>query len=623
MARELPKKNLGLGIHTIPSDAELIPPQSSQDSLGWISTDGKIELCRGKLLLGTEETTTSYSQGEGWGYKANGTSVHFRKTDTKIQYYNTTTSLWVDIVTGLTANAEYTFSPYRSTAGTFMYATGIDGVFKMHTANLPSYNTMYTSTGTYVGRSAIYGNRMFMWNLPTSKTGLYGSRLDGMEFISGNYTTVTAEATTSLTGTLAFKAGDAKRNCFNVVITLTGTGEVYRESQDGILTGSLGGTGTINYISGAYTMSNAGVGTADYKWEMSNTKGVTDFSSSATRVASEGFILNQGEGGDSIESVREYNGTFLSIKTNSVYELTIDVTDLTFSNKIFRRNIGMPYWRAAVSTGKGVFFMDTSNLDKPRLTLIQRNPIGDNLEPFVVAEHFDFSNYVWDNCAMETFGEYIVFSGKTQGAARNDVLFMYNLRQNTVDVLPYAAKIITQNSGLLYIGDTLTFNSYNILSGFDDDGSEIQNHWISNDEMYGSEKLKKVKRFRIKGIITADQSIKIYDSYDGGDFTLAGTVLGNGTYVDYGSSYSIGSNGIGTTPIGGEADYTVGNFYLAEIKVASPKFRKRTVKLVAGGIGYVSVHMIDDFNIMSFEQRLPSKYRSKQNVSRDGTLTDQ
>jgi len=33
----------------------------------------------------------------------------------------------------------------------------------------------------------------------------------------------------------------------------------------GTFVGSLGGTGTINYITGAYTLSNAGVGTASYQ----------------------------------------------------------------------------------------------------------------------------------------------------------------------------------------------------------------------------------------------------------------------------------------------------------------------------------------------------------------------
>ena len=622
MAKEIINKDLGKGIVSLPSDPELIPQQAAQDSLGFISTDGQIELCKGRLLLGAEETANGFVKGDVWGYRADGTQIHFRKVNTKIQYYNTTTDLWVDIVTGLTSSAEYSLSPYISTAGTFIYATGIDGIYKIHTANLGSYNTMYGPTDVYRGKSIISTGRMFMWDLPTSKSSLYGSHKDGMELVTGNYTSVTGEATTSLSGTLAFKAGDAKRNCFVVVITLTVSGEIYRDNLNGGLIGSLGGTGTINYITGAYTISAAGVGTASYQWEMSNSKGVTDFSYSATRLPLEGFILNQSEGGDFIQTVKAYDNKFYSIKNRTVYELTIDATDTTFNNTVFRRNIGLDYWRASVSTGKGVIFMDTSNPEKPKLTILQKNITGDNLEPVTLADHFDFSVYEWDMCAMNTFGEFIVFSGHTPASDTNNKLFFYNVRRNTVDILGYEAKTITSSDGLLYIGDTTTDNVYEILSGFDDDNDTIENYWISNDERYDTEALKKVKKLRLKGLITHDQTLQVYVSYDNNGYELVGTIRGDGSYVDQTESFSIGGHGIGTAIIGGEATTLLGNFYFAELKVDSTKFRKRSIKLIASGVGYVSVTMIDDFNIRRFEQRLPSKYRSKQNVSLDGSQTN-
>lgn len=622
MAKEVINKDLGKGIVTIPYDAELIPQQASQDSLGFISTDGQIELCKGRLLIGAEETSNGYVKGHTWANRADGTLIQFRKVNTKIQYCNDATDLWVDIITGLTSSAEYSLSPYTSTAGTFVYATGIDGVFKIHTANLGSYCTMYGATDIYRGKSIITGNRMFMWDLPNSKTGLYGSRKDAMELVSGNYTAVSGEATTSLSGTLAFKAGDAKRSCFAVVITLTVSGEIYRDDLNGGLVGSLGGTGTINYITGAYTLSNAGVGTASYQWEMTNNKGVTDFTYSATRIALEGFILNLSEGGDFIQTVKPYDNKFYAFKNRTVYELTIDSTDTTFNLTVFRRGVGLEYWRSAVSTGKGIIFMDTANPEKPRLTILQKNITGDNLEPNTLADHFDFSNYIWDACAMDTYGEFIVFSGRRETSDTNDRLFLYNVRRNTVDVLPYGAKTIAPSDGLLYIGDTLTDNVYEILSGFDDDNGTIENYWISNDERYGTETLKKLKKLRIKGLITPDQVLEVSVSYDDDEFTLVGTIRGDGSYVDQSESYAIGSQGIGTSIMGGEASLVDGNKFFAELKIDSPKFRKRAIKLEATGLGYLAINMIDDFNIMTFQQKIPSKYRSKQNVSLDGVDTN-
>lgn len=626
MAKEIVVKNLGLGVVTIPADPELIPQQASQDSLGFISTDGQIELCRGRLLVGAEETANGFVKGHGFGYRADGTAVQFRKVNTKIQYYNTTTSLWVDIITGLTASAEYTFSPHISPAGTFIYATGADGIYKIHVANPGSYTSMYDSAKNFKGKSIIgttgEASRMFMWDVTNDKTGLYLSNIDKAD--SSVYTSVTGEATAAATsGTLAFKAGDAKRTCFLVVITITATGQVFTDDKNGNLVGSLGGTGTINYTTGAWTLSTSSAGTAAYFWEMTNNKGVTDFTHSATRLAGEGNIFRQDEGGDPIQTLHVFEGIYFSIKSRSVYSSVIATTDLSAQNLIFRKDIGLPYWRASVVTGKGIMFMNTSNLLSPQLTILQKNLNGDNLEPATLAKQFDFSNYVWDMCAMATFGEFVVFSGRTPGSQVNNRMFLYNVTRDTVDILPYSAKTIVPNGGLLYIGDTQTDNVYEVLSGFDDDNDVITNYWISNDEKYGAEYLKKLKRLRLKGIITPNQVLEVYMDTDNDGFGLIGTIRGDATYVDTLENYDIGSHGIGTSVIGGETDYLDGGVYFMEIKVSSTKFRKRTLKLVATGIGYVSVSLLDDFNIKTFPNKLPSKYRQKNNVSLDGTLTDQ
>lgn len=246
----------------------------------------------------------------------------------------------------------------------------------------------------------------------------------------------------------------------------------------------MGGTGTINYMTGAYTVSNAGVGTVNYQWEMTNNKGVTDFTKSATRLAGEGFTFRQDEGGDAIQVVTVHNGSYYSIKSRSVYQLTINSDDVTASNIVFRKDIGVPYWRSTVTTGQGIVFLNTANLDKPQLTILTPNQLGDNLIPVTLAEQFDFSKYTFTACAMTTFGEYIVFSGISFNQSTNDTLFLYNFRRKTLDVLPYAAKTLQDISGLLYCGDTTTDNIYNLLSGFDDDDQEIQNYWISGAEMF-------------------------------------------------------------------------------------------------------------------------------------------
>jgi hypothetical protein len=224
---------------------------------------------------------------------------------------------------------------------------------------------------------------------------------------------------------------------------------------------------------------------------------------------------------------------------------------------------------------------------------------------------------------MKTFGEYIVFSGRTPNSQINNRLFVYNVRKDTVDILPYGAKTITTNQARLYIGSPQDDNVYEILTGFDDENEVIENYWLSNDERFGVETLKKVKRLRMKGLISPEQILEVSVSYDGGGYELVGTVRGDGGYVDKVATVLVGSHGIGIAEVGGGSDDVEGSFYFTELKLRTPKFRKRTIKLEAKGVGFVSVNMFDDFDVRLFNKKLPTKYRLKQNVSLDGTLVNQ
>lgn len=615
--REWITTGFGLGTHSqlLP---DLIPQQAAQSESNWVSSDGINELVRGRFLVGARETGTSFVTGLHFGYKANGTSVMFEKINTVIRYYNGTA--WINVVTGLTAGAEYTFSNYASLAGNFVYATGSDGIYKIMTANPGNFASMYDPAKNFKGYSLINDSRMIMWNLPNDTTGLYGSWVDRQD--STVYTTVTAEATISLSGTLAFKAGDAKRTCFGVSITLTGSGEVYTDDYVGILTGSLGGTGTINYMTGAYTLSNPGTGTANYRWEMTNNKGVTDFTKSAPRLAGEGFMFRQDLGGDAIQNVLIQDGKYYSYKLRSVYELNLTADDTNATNIVFRRDIGLPYWRACWSTSDGMVYLDNSNPNKPRLAILQKNVVGDNLTPYFLAEQFNFSAYTWDACAVTTYGENIVFNGRTSDSATNNKLFIYNKRRNSLDVETFSSKVWAKDDGILYSGDSLSENVYKTLNGFDDDGYKIDNFWIGKDDNFTEERLKKYKWLYVKGLITTSQALQVWVKYDNSNFTLVGTVVGNGPYVDSGQVVTIGSSGIGVNEIGGGGEVVTGSPYFTALKINTPKFRVRTIMFIATGIGYVNFQLIKDHNIMLFANKLPAKYMIKQNVSLDGQQSD-
>jgi len=203
----------------------------------------------------------------------------------------------------------------------------------------------------------------------------------------------------------------------------------------------------------------------------------------------------------------------------------------------------------------------------------------------------------------------------------NNILLLCDITNKTVDITYYGIRTSTKANGFLYGGDPLSKTTYELFTGFDDLTAEITNYWDSKGETFGEDVLKKVRKMRFKGKIDPSQSLQVYLSLDDNDFTLIGTILGSGDYVDYGVSYAIGTSAIGAATVGGGDTVDVYQ-YLLELYIKTPKFRKRVIRFVAGGIGYASVEQTTDFDILVYSDKLPSKYRNKQNVSLDGQTTD-
>lgn len=601
-------------------DNEDIPKDAAAESIGWQTRDGRVELMYGRQVVGNEGGAGK-NLGEHTGYKTDGTEVSFRKiwdgTEGKVQYLNGST--WTNVITGL-ANADMTFTNYASLAGNFVYCSSPeDGIFKIVTANPGSYTDVYAANTNFKGYSFIDKGRMILWGRLQDTTGLYGSHIDDQ---STPYTTVSGEAVAAVeSGTLAFKAGNPLGTCFGVTITDTSSGEVFTDNYDGTLTGDAGGTGTINYTTGAFTITGqTGAGTADYQWENSNNNGVTDFTKSATRVAGEGFVVRQDAGGDAIKVVLPHDGAYFSVKQRSVYQFTPDVEDLNPTNELIRTDIGVDTLRGAVATSRGVVVMDTGNPTEPTPVILQRNLNGDNFTTQELFPQFKFSNYSYDDVSLFTWDEFVVVACNEGVTTENNRLLMLNLRKDTVDVAPYGLRTFTKKGGFLYGGDPVSQNTYELFTGFDDLNTKIQNEWISSGDIMGGGVLKKVKKMRFRGLIDPQQCVSIYISTEGGGWQKIGTIKGDGDYVDYSSSFAIGSSYIGQETIGGGED--TAHAFLIQIKTCYGKFRKRQVRFVADGYGYVAFNMMQDFDIWTYQDKIPSTYRQKQNVSLDGTSTD-
>lgn len=619
-------------------ESQSTPRGSSSANLNWQTQGTKIELRRGYALLGeTENEGVGRITGLGVARKPDGTDILYRTRKRKLEYLDTSTNDWVEVGTNVlpagvvatdSLGEDISFEAYTNTTGEQMWLNSRNsGPHKIMTANPASITDMYTLGTNYKGRMRIKNGRMYAWNRfgnPPNTVDLFASRLDTRG--SADYTQITGEATAT-SGTLAFKAAGAKRICFEVVITITAGGEVYTDNGDGTLTGSAGGSGTINYTTGAYA-GLPGVGTAVYRWaDDTSGSGIANFAFSATRVATEGFILKQSGGGD-FQNLASLNGNEYCFHTNKTWAVTISADDLDVTNLIFRSRVGIPNHRAMAETGDGIYYIDDTDENDPHFRILTLQNDSDAVVPRSISKQFklndvrvgvDLSNYRFDKSASIEFGEFILFACRTKDSETNNRVFVYNKTNKATDILDYFVSCFQIYEGTLVAGDSVSDNVYTLFSGTDDNQSTIGNFWESSIDNLGVSGLKRVVELTIEGEVGPEQSGKLYLSTDRGNFVEVRSpsdqaddldaIQGDGAYVDPTQAVNVGSFTLGRGEVGGGGDGLTAYHYRRTFRIAIDKFEYIKFKIVAQGIGYLSLSEMTFDDVRIKWQRVPNKYR--------------
>jgi hypothetical protein len=185
----------------------------------------------------------------------------------------------------------------------------------------------------------------------------------------------------------------------------------------------------------------------------------------------------------------------------------------------------------------------------------------------------------------------------------------YRNIERSIDMLDYPVSCLSIFDGVLEAGDSLTPNTFELFSGYDDDEAIIDNYWESILTDLQIKALKKCKRLILSGEINPDQSYKIYLDLDNSGFVEIGEIDGRGSYVDAGIKIGVGTTTIGRNIIGGGGEEVVAYHYLREIKLSQSKFEKVKIKFVAQGLGYVSIAEYRFKDLRRKRQRIASKYR--------------
>lgn len=597
------------GLNTAIKDKKTLKAGTSPDSLNWVTSKflDSIELRRGYARLGTTEVTGSGKvTGIGVGVGTDGTEQLWFSYGQKVKYYDVVTDDVAEVgsnLLGSDADGEDVWiEPYQSLAGSFVYVGSPNsGVYKIPVANPDSAVDQSVSNYRW-GVFHIGQNRSFAGQRNgtaagnNDPTGLYLSYIDKAQL--SDYTSVSGEAigaagSTTYSGTLA-QAGAPKTVMY---VSITDGVETFKDDRNGNLVGSAGGTGTINYATGAYSITfnaaAAGSVTADYYHETATSTGILDYSGGGT---GQGKSFRQDDGGGNLMAIFNINTVEYCFHLLKTWQFTGALDDTNSTNLPYRR-VGIPYPRAADQTPDGIILADLSNPNEPKyrkMKVLQGADIN-TIEPISISDSLDLSPYGHDKCVAYRWGDYEIFSvaEKVLGTVNtyNSVTFIRNVVSGAWDKLNYYVSCLVEYNGALIAGDSVSNNVYTLFSGFDEDGDVIENYWTSSDLNLGTENLKTCRRMVIDGLIQQEQDLEVQVSYNGGAFTTVFTINGDADYVDTGIDVSIGAQTLGSSVIGGGGDSSASP-YEVDFKLNSDRFTHITVRLKATGVGYVSVNSI-------------------------------
>lgn len=589
-----------------------VPKGYASDLLNWVVFRDRIELRRGMELMGIENPGLGVISGMKVGKQIDGTELLVRTRDEKVEYYDEDNEVWVesldengagDIIGGDADGDDMAIEEYQSLAGAFLYFSTPNGsVLKLPIAS-PDVIIDLAVTD-HRGYINIKRGSTFLFNRKdtdggSDTTGLYRSVIDRDEL--SDYSETTNEVIDAGDGVTKTFAGNLSlatlASCHYVRIT--DTVEVFTDDRNGNLVGNKGGTGTINYADGSYsiTFNTAPVNlqniTADYYTEISTSDGIFDFTkTSPARLAGEAVTFRQDDGGGQLQNVGVIGGDNYALHIKNIYKVVISDDDESASNQIYRNNSGIENWRAMVETDDGIYFIDSSNKADPFIRLLRPGFNNPNAIPKSISDNIDLSGIDFSNGGMQKWGPYIIAWGKIIGDAVNNRAFFFHRIDKSWIVTDYRINVADKYNGVLVGGDSGSDNVLKLFSGITDDEADIENFYETGDDDMGKDnsniKSERFHRFVVSGLIQRTQSYDIEFSYDNAKYVKVGTVEGTGSYVDIGTKVSVGNNTLGSKTVGGGE--ILASPYTASIKVHTPKFKNLKIRFKATNIGYVSIH---------------------------------
>lgn len=423
-----------------------------------------------------------------------------------------------------------------------------------------------------------------------------------------------------------------------LVVTGTGTGgtmyktEHFNDDGNGNLLSNLGGTGTINYATGAYVVNFVTPPTAtvtniaNYYVENAADGGILDFTIGTS--LGDAYTFPQ-FGGDIGMAFAGFQGVEYAFHRGQSWTIGIPISasdaygDAT--NQKYWSQIGIPYKGAVFPAGDGILYLDNTVPATPKFSELDIPEGSTNLTvvPNWISEDLDLSGYTYDHALVYRFGEYNILcckksvNGLVQGY--NSVFFIQNIESNNWNKLGYFCNALGLWDGALVGGDSISPNAFLLFSGTSDDNGLINNYRNSGYSNFGFDGLKEFDYLLVEGLIQPAQVIQVSLSYDfatygvpaitnGAGVTTPFVIQGTGSYVAKGNPVEVGENTLGSQIVGGgSSGGTITAYpFTVEIPIKSPQFNFVSFQLEAMGIGWAQIDRLVFRVIRKKSQRLAS-----------------
>lgn len=394
--------------------------------------------------------------------------------------------------------------------------------------------------------------------------------------------------------------------------------ERFIDDKSGNLSGQDGGTGTINYATGAYSITFniapiAGTKIYGQYFREDSTKvtpstadygGIVNFTSDVPRTIGQGLSYRQDDSGGRFQAIESFGGSEFCMHEFKTWIVTVGSPDDTTgsSNVIYRDNVGIPYWRAAKATGRGIYYVDILG-ENTAIRVLDYGRANNQILPISKSEQLNLQGFEFDKAVVFEWGDYICVACRRVTSSNNDRLFMLHKVWGSWEIHSFTVSVLDILDGALIAGDSGSNNIFKLFSGLSDEDSNIENHVILNSDNLDKEGAKTLNIFRVAGLIGSDQKMKVSYSIDNEPFVEVlpkdydannpqPLIVGTGSYVDLSQRKNVGNTTLGAVQIGGgqsDADAIFASPYELEFHVGTRKFSEIRMKFEATAIGYLSI----------------------------------